>query len=65
MKLIYKLGVDLHADKDDLKILIADDFWQATTNILSFSIALPMKSMQNKFLSKPIGETLLICWNIQ
>ena len=37
----YKLGVDLHADKDDLKILIADDFWQATTNILSFSIALP------------------------
>lgn len=40
-KLGYNLGVDLYSDKDDLKLLIADDFWQATTHQLEFVIRLP------------------------
>jgi len=40
-KTYYNLGVDPYSDKDDLKILIADDFWQATTSSMDFVITLP------------------------
>ena len=47
-KLGYNLGVDLHSDKDDLKLLIADDFWQATTQKLDFIVTLPYEITANQ-----------------